>query len=147
MFDCLIGHLLSLASLSLTQRVSSVKKREQRERDERTEVNDVRVRLDSRIEMINFVIFWTSLVFVQTSGVVSEIYPNKISLPPIPKSQLPNPNPNPNFQNQDISLPLQFSNPKYLSLSLTKTPTFKIKISLSPFDSQIPNGNGKKIKV
>ena len=49
MFDCLIGHLLSLNPygwLELdTERVSGVKKREQRERDERTEVNGVRVRL------------------------------------------------------------------------------------------------------
>jgi len=52
-----------------------VKKREQRERDERTEVNGVRVRLDLRTEMVSFVIFWTSKVFVQTSGLVSEIYP------------------------------------------------------------------------
>ena len=57
MFDCLIGHLLSLASLSLTQRVSSVKKREQRERDERTKVNSVRLRLDLRTKMVSFVIF------------------------------------------------------------------------------------------
>ena len=51
-----------------------MKKREQRERDEGTEVNGVRVRLDLRTEMVSFVIFWTSLLFVQTSGVVSETY-------------------------------------------------------------------------
>ena len=52
-----------------------MKKREQRERDERTKVNSVRLRLDLRTKMVSFVIFWTSLVFVQTSGVVSETYP------------------------------------------------------------------------
>ena len=57
------------------ERVCGVKKREQRERDERTKVNSVRLRLDLRTKMVSFVIFWTSLVFVQTSGVVSETYP------------------------------------------------------------------------
>ena len=53
-----------------------MKKREQREWDEGTEVNGVRVHLALRTEMVSFVIFWTSLVFVQISRVVSEIYPN-----------------------------------------------------------------------
>ena len=46
-----------MASLSLTPRaflLSGVKMREQRERDERTEVNGVRVRLDLRTEMASF---------------------------------------------------------------------------------------------
>ena len=51
-----------------------MKNREQRERDERTEVNSVRIRLDLRTEMVSFVIFWTFLLFVQISGVVSETY-------------------------------------------------------------------------
>ena len=48
-----------MASMSLTERerVSSIKKREQRERDKRTEVNNVRVCLDLRTEMVSFVIF------------------------------------------------------------------------------------------
>ena len=53
----------------------SRKRRERvRERDERTEVNGVRVRLYLGTERVSFVIFWTSLVFVRTSRVVSEIY-------------------------------------------------------------------------
>ena len=53
MFDCLIGHLLSLASLSFDTQFR-----------ERTEANGVRVRLDLRTELGSFVIFCTSFVFV-----------------------------------------------------------------------------------
>ena len=35
--------------------------------------NGVRVRLDLRTEIVSFIIFWTSLVFVQTLRVVSKI--------------------------------------------------------------------------
>ena len=69
-------------------RESDKKKRwEERESEERRDPckgerekpkinNGVRFRLDLKTEMISFVIFWTSLVFVQISRVVSEIYPN-----------------------------------------------------------------------
>ena len=59
------------------------KRREKKESEERTRVsvsekpklNDgVRDRLDLRTEMVSFVIFLTSLVFAQTSRIVSEIY-------------------------------------------------------------------------
>ena len=68
MFDCLTGHLLSLASLSFDT-VSGVK-REQTERGERTEANGVRVRLDLRTELGSFVIF-------RICRVVSEISQKK----------------------------------------------------------------------
>ena len=35
--------------------------------------NGVKVRLDLRTEIVSFIIFWTSLVFVQTLRVVSKI--------------------------------------------------------------------------
>ena len=39
--------------------------------------NDGRIRLDLKTKMVSFVIFQTFLVFFQTLGLVSEIYPKK----------------------------------------------------------------------